>query len=82
MTYRILGKTGFKISEISLGTWQVGGRWGEPFDEKSAKTILNNAIDAGVNFIDTADVYGDGLSEKVVGQVVRNRSERNFRCSN
>lgn len=76
MTYRILGKTGFKISEISLGTWQVGGRWGEPFDEKSAETILNNAIDAGVNFIDTADVYGDGLSEKVVGQVVRNRSER------
>ena len=78
MQYRRLGKTGFRVSEISLGTWQVGGRWGEPFDESNARTILESTIDKGVNFIDTADVYGNGLSEKMVGQVVRNHSERIF----
>ena len=75
MKYRKLGKTGFEIAEISLGTWQVGGRWGESFNERNADHILNSAIDAGVNFIDTADVYGGGLSEKMVGKVVRSRSE-------
>ena len=76
MKHRRLGKTGFEISEVSLGTWQVGGRWGETFNEESAAAILNKAMDEGINFIDTADVYGDGLSEKMVGQVVRSRSER------
>ncbi|RLD24419.1 MAG: aldo/keto reductase, partial [Bacteroidetes bacterium] len=76
MNYRKLGKTGFSISEISLGTWQVGGKWGESFNEENAEAILNRAIDSGINFIDTADVYGNGLSEKMVGKVVRNRSER------
>ena len=76
MKKRKLGKTGIEVSEVSLGTWQVGGRWGDPFSEKNAKTILHKAIDDGINFIDTADVYGDGLSEKMVGQVVRSRSER------
>jgi aryl-alcohol dehydrogenase-like predicted oxidoreductase len=76
MKHRRLGKTGIEISEVSLGTWQVGGRWGEPFNEGSAIAILNKAMDEGINFIDTADVYGDGLSEKMVGQVVRSRSER------
>lgn len=76
MNTRILGKTGFAISEIGLGTWQVGGRWGSAFHEGNAETILNAAIDAGINFIDTADVYGDGLSEKMVGRVVRSRQER------
>jgi aryl-alcohol dehydrogenase-like predicted oxidoreductase len=76
MNYRTLGKTGFTISEISLGTWQVGGKWGEPFSHTNADLILNNAVDAGINFIDTADVYGDGESEKAVGRLVRSRSER------
>jgi aryl-alcohol dehydrogenase-like predicted oxidoreductase len=76
MNYRTLGKTGFRVSEISLGTWQVGGRWGDPFNKTNAEIILNSAIDAGINFIDTADVYGDGLSEKMVGRVVRSREER------
>jgi aryl-alcohol dehydrogenase-like predicted oxidoreductase len=76
MKTRILGKTGFAVSEIGLGTWQVGGRWGSTFQEGNAETILNNAIDTGINFIDTADVYGDGLSEKMVGRVVRSRRER------
>ena len=76
MNYRTLGRTGFKISEISLGTWQVGGKWGEPFSHKNADEILNAAVDQGINFIDTADVYGDGESEKAVGKLIRTRSER------
>lgn len=75
MNYRTLGKTGLNVSEISLGTWQVGGKWGSDFNEKSAEEIINTAIDRGINFIDTADVYSEGLSEKTVGKVVRSRSE-------
>ncbi len=76
MQYRKLGKTGFEISEISLGTWQVGGRWGEPFSDKTADKIINEAIDSGVNFIDTADVYSAGDSEAAVSRVVKQRSEK------
>ena len=76
MNYRKLGKTGLNISEISLGTWQVGGRWGDDFNHTNADKILNSAIDKGINFIDTADVYGDGESEKAVGRVVKSRSEQ------
>ena len=76
MEYRKLGKTGFTISEISLGTWQVGGKWGSVFNDDNADRIINTAIDNGINFIDTADVYSDGLSEKAVGRNVRSRSER------
>jgi aryl-alcohol dehydrogenase-like predicted oxidoreductase len=76
MQHRTLGKTGFSISEISLGTWQVGGKWGDPFSHDNADQILNAAVDAGINFIDTADVYGDSESEKAVGRLVRSRSER------
>ncbi len=75
MKYRILGKTGLKISEISLGTWQLGGRWGDSFDHHSATKIVNEAINQGINFIDTADVYNDGLSEKVIGEVLKERKE-------
>jgi aryl-alcohol dehydrogenase-like predicted oxidoreductase len=74
MKYRILGRTGFKVSEISLGTWQVGGKWGEPFNHGNADRILRTAVDQGINFIDTADVYGDGESEKAVGRMVRSSS--------
>lgn len=76
MHYRTLGKTGFRISEISLGTWQVGGKWGDAFNQETAHRILNKAADEGVNFIDTADVYGDGESEKAVGRFLKSRSER------
>ncbi len=78
MQHRTLGKTGFSVSEIGLGTWQVGGKWGEPFNPATADAILNAAADAGVNFIDTADVYGDGASEAAVGRLVRGRAERIF----
>ncbi|MDR7132244.1 aryl-alcohol dehydrogenase-like predicted oxidoreductase [Algoriphagus sp. 4150] len=76
MNYRTLGKTGWKISEIGLGTWQVGGGWGSPFNLKVAEEILHAAFDKGVNFVDTADVYDAGLSEAAVGEVVRQRSEK------
>ena len=76
MNYRKLGKTGFEVSEISLGTWQVGGKWGDDFDHKNANNILHSAVDSGINFIDTADVYGNGESEKAVGKFIKSRSER------
>jgi aryl-alcohol dehydrogenase-like predicted oxidoreductase len=76
MKTRILGKTGFEISRIALGTWQVGGRWGTKFDHDNADRILNKAVDSGINFFDTADVYEEGESEKAIGRLIRNRSER------
>ena len=76
MNYRKLGKTNFEISEIALGTWQVGGKWGSSFNDTTADELLNTAIDKGINFIDTADVYENGMSETAVGRVVRSRSER------
>ena len=81
MKYRILGKTNFNISEISLGTWQVGGKWGDTFDHSNADKILNDAVDQGINFIDTADVYGMGDSENAVGRLVKSRSERIYVAS-
>jgi aryl-alcohol dehydrogenase-like predicted oxidoreductase len=75
MKYRTLGKTGFEISEVSLGTWQVGGRWGDPFSDENAEAIINRAIDLGVNFIDTADGYGGTRSEAAVARVVKARKE-------
>jgi aryl-alcohol dehydrogenase-like predicted oxidoreductase len=76
MQFRTLGKTGLKISAISLGTWQVGGKWGDNFSDANADEILNKAIDSGINFIDTADVYSNGDSEKAVGRLVKSRKEK------
>lgn len=73
MKLRTLGKTGVKVSEVGIGTWQLGGGdWGA-MTEKDALTILNKAADTGVNFIDTADVYGLGVSEKFVGAFLKER---------
>jgi aryl-alcohol dehydrogenase-like predicted oxidoreductase len=74
MRYRDLGRTGWKVSEISFGAWAIGGTWGA-VDDRESLAALHRAIDLGVNFIDTADVYGDGHSEQLVGKVVRERSE-------
>src|SRR6266478_2862352 len=74
MHYRTLGRTGWKVSEISFGAWAIGGTWGAVNDRESL-AALHRAIDLGVNFIDTADVYGDGHSERLVGLVLRERSE-------
>jgi len=75
MKYKILGKTNYKISEVSYGAWSLGADWGK-VSEKEAMTTLNAAIDSGVNFIDTADVYGNGLSEKRVAKLLKQRKER------
>ncbi|MFO0703995.1 MAG: aldo/keto reductase [Patescibacteria group bacterium] len=77
MKYRLLGKTGFKVSEISFGAWAIGGNWGN-VAESDAIAAINKAIDLGVNFIDTADVYGDGRSEKIIAKVLKGRKERVF----
>jgi len=76
MKYRTLGKTGFEISEISLGTWQLGGKWGQGLDPETAQNTLQKAFDNGVNFIDTADVYKDTESEIEVGKAIKNTSDR------
>jgi aryl-alcohol dehydrogenase-like predicted oxidoreductase len=72
MNYRTLGRTGWQVSEISFGAWGIGGSWGTVDDDVSL-AALRQALDLGVNFIDTADVYGDGRSEKLIGQVLRER---------
>lgn len=72
MDYRTLGRTGWKVSEISFGAWAIGGAWGTVEDDVSL-AALRKALDLGVNFIDTADVYGDGRSERLIGQVLRER---------
>jgi aryl-alcohol dehydrogenase-like predicted oxidoreductase len=72
MNYRRLGRTGWQVSEISFGAWAIGGAWGTVDDDVSL-AALRKALDLGVNFIDTADVYGDGRSERLVGQVLRER---------
>jgi len=76
MEYRTLGRTGWQISAIGFGAWGIGGGdWGTT-DDKTSLAALHRAIDLGVNFIDTADVYGDGHSEQLIAQVRKARSEQ------
>lgn len=78
MKTRLFNKTGVQVSEIGLGCWQLGGSdWGD-VDEKLASDILSAAIDAGVNFFDTADVYGGGRSEQLIGNFLKGRGEKIF----
>ena len=77
MEYRELGRTGWKISSISFGAWAIGGAWGASDDAESLGA-LHRAIDLGVNFIDTADVYGGGRSERLIAKLRRERRERIF----
>lgn len=72
MNYRELGKTGYKVSEISFGAWAIGAEWGSVEDSESI-AALHTAIDSGVNFFDTADVYGDGRSEHLIAQIKKER---------
>ncbi len=74
MNYRTLGRTSYRVSEISFGAWAIGGFWGEVNDSDSL-AALHRAVDLGVNFFDTADVYGDGRSERLLAQLKRERSE-------
>jgi len=72
MELRSLGKTGLQVSEISFGTWAIGGSWGHT-DEQESLRALDEAIDGGVNFFDTADVYGDGRSERLLAKATKGR---------
>jgi aryl-alcohol dehydrogenase-like predicted oxidoreductase len=74
MNYRELGRTGWKVSEVSFGAWAIGSAWGD-VNDKDSIAALHHSIDMGVNFIDTADVYGDGHSERLIAQVLKERSE-------
>jgi aryl-alcohol dehydrogenase-like predicted oxidoreductase len=74
MNYRPLGRTGWKVSEISFGAWAVGGAWGT-VDDRQSLAALNRAIECGINFFDTADVYGDGRSERLLAQLKKDRRE-------
>jgi aryl-alcohol dehydrogenase-like predicted oxidoreductase len=74
MQYRLLGRTGFNVSSISVGCWAIGGSWGKINDEESL-AALHRALDLGVNFFDTADVYGDGHSERLIARLRKERSE-------
>jgi aryl-alcohol dehydrogenase-like predicted oxidoreductase len=74
MNYRTLGRTGFQVSDISFGAWAIGGAWGT-VDDAESMAALHQAIDCGVNFIDTADVYGMGRSERLIAQLKRERKE-------
>ncbi|CAM2930919.1 aldo/keto reductase [Halobacterium salinarum] len=74
MDTRPLGSTGFDVTEVGLGTWEIGGEWGE-VDEATGKEAVRAALDEGVTFLDTADVYGDGRSERLIREVLEERDE-------
>ena len=74
MQYRELGRTGWRVSAISFGAWAIGSAWGDVEDSESL-SALRRAVDLGVNFFDTADVYGDGRSERLLAQLKRERKE-------
>jgi aryl-alcohol dehydrogenase-like predicted oxidoreductase len=75
MNYRLLGRTGWEVSEISFGAWAIGGAWGAVDDQESL-AALHAALDGGVNFFDTADVYGDGRSERLLASLRKERKEK------
>ena len=77
MKYRKFSDLGWNVSEIGLGCWEIGGSWGD-VSEHDAREILKKALDKGVNFFDTADVYGDGRSEKFLGEFIKSTSEKIF----
>jgi aryl-alcohol dehydrogenase-like predicted oxidoreductase len=77
MEYRALGRTGFRVSTVSFGAWAVGGTWGQVEDSESL-AALHRAVDLGVNFFDTADVYGDGRSERLLASLRRDRKDEIF----
>src|SRR3954466_553110 len=74
MQYKALGRTGFEVSTVSFGAWAIGGTWGEVNDSEAMR-CLHRALDLGVNFFDTADVYGDGHSERLLARLRRERRD-------
>jgi aryl-alcohol dehydrogenase-like predicted oxidoreductase len=74
MRYRVLGRTGWQVSAVSFGAWAIGGTWG-PVDDAESLATLHRAVELGVNFFDTADVYGDGRSERLLAKLRSQHSE-------
>ncbi|MFC3834345.1 aldo/keto reductase [Deinococcus rufus] len=74
MQYRKLGKTGYDVSTISFGAWAIGGTWGQ-VDDTQSMAALHRALDLGITFFDTADVYGDGHSERLIARLRRERPD-------
>jgi aryl-alcohol dehydrogenase-like predicted oxidoreductase len=73
MRYRVLGRTGLRVSVVGIGTWQFGGEWGRNFSQAEVDAILDRAAQLGINFIDTAECYGDHLSESLIGDYLARR---------
>lgn len=78
MNHRMFGKTGRRLSEIGLGTWQLGARWGDPFDEAKALEILQAGYECGIDLIDTADIYNNGGSERAIGKFLARHRDHFF----
>ena len=78
MNKRKFGKTNRMVSEIGLGTWQLGTKQGDPFNEKEALRILETTSDCGINLIDTADIYNDGNSEITIGKFLKTHKDNFF----
>jgi len=76
MHYRTLGRSDLKISVVGVGTWQFGGEWGKDFTQPEVDAILGAAGDCGINFLDTAECYGDHLSEKFIGAALTGQREK------
>lgn len=76
MQYRRLGKTGLRVSVIGLGTWQLGGGWGKTFMQPEVNDLFSRAGELGINFVDTAECYGDHLSEQLIGKAIEGRRDQ------
>ena len=76
MKYRRLGKTEMRVSVIGIGTWQLGGEWGKTFEQAEVDTMLAKAGELGINLIDTAECYGDHLSEELIGRAIKGRRDQ------
>ncbi len=76
MKYRILGKTGLKVSVVGVGTWQFGGEWGKTFTQDEVDAMFRRATELGINLVDTAECYGDHLSESFVGRAIERERDR------
>src|SRR3954463_8793748 len=73
MKYRQLGRTGLEVSAVGVGTWQFGGEWGHDFTQAEVDALLDHAEECGINLIDTAECYGDHLSETFIGDYLSRR---------
>jgi aryl-alcohol dehydrogenase-like predicted oxidoreductase len=76
MKYRRLGKTQMRVSVVGVGTWQLGGEWGKDFEQAEVDAMLGKAADLGINLIDTAECYGDHLSEELVGRAIKGKRDK------